>query len=116
MAELWVCHNHTCRHQGAKAVFAALRREIDRQQLDLAPPNLAPPDNPPPGSPPPDPQGPDPSRDRPLHTVQIAGCLGHCGSGPMVIAVPGDRWFYGAQPEDAAAILHSLTDSPPESP
>lgn len=83
MAEIWVCQNHTCRLQGSKAVLAEFRQQIDRIRQDSG-------------------------ADRPPHSVYAAGCLGHCGSGPMVVAAPGERWFYGVQPEGVPAVLEAL--------
>ncbi|MGA1263900.1 MAG: (2Fe-2S) ferredoxin domain-containing protein [Prochlorothrix sp.] len=83
MAEIWVCQHHTCRHQGSKAVLAMFRQEIDRLWQERG-------------------------GDRPPHGVYGAGCLGHCGSGPMVVAVPGERWFYRVQPETVEDVLREL--------
>ncbi|MEG3844550.1 (2Fe-2S) ferredoxin domain-containing protein [Microcoleus sp. herbarium14] len=36
--------------------------------------------------------------------VVASGCLGQCGSGPMVLVVPEEVWYCGVCPEEVAAI------------
>lgn len=37
-------------------------------------------------------------------TVQRSGCLGQCGSGPMVLVLPEEIWYAHVSPQDARAI------------
>ncbi len=42
----------------------------------------------------------------PTLTVQAGGCLGQCGSGPMVLILPEATWYCRIAPEDVPTILH----------
>lgn len=37
--------------------------------------------------------------------VVACGCLGHCGSGPMVLILPAEAWYDHLHPQDVAAII-----------
>lgn len=37
--------------------------------------------------------------------VKRSGCLGECGSGPMVLVTPGEIWYAHVQPQDISAIV-----------
>ena len=39
-----------------------------------------------------------------------SGCLGHCGSGPMVVILPEEIWYAQVDPQDAVTILETLED------
>lgn len=41
----------------------------------------------------------------PTLTIQATGCLGQCGSGPMVLIVPEATWYCGITPADVPTIL-----------
>lgn len=36
------------------------------------------------------------------------GCLGHCGSGPMVVVLPEEIWYSQVDPQDAVTIVEDL--------
>jgi (2Fe-2S) ferredoxin len=40
-------------------------------------------------------------------TVEGCGCLGHCGSGPMVLVLPEQIWYAAVQPTDVPTIVQS---------
>jgi (2Fe-2S) ferredoxin len=65
-----VCHNKTCRKQGAPEVLKAF------QAFNLS-------------------------------EVQVinCGCLGKCGSGPMVLVMPAEVWYGHVSPADVSSIL-----------
>ena len=37
--------------------------------------------------------------------VRRSGCLGQCGSGPMVLVEPEETWYSQVQPKDVSAIV-----------
>jgi len=37
--------------------------------------------------------------------VVACGCLGHCGSGPMVLILPAEAWYDHLRPQDVAGII-----------
>jgi (2Fe-2S) ferredoxin len=37
--------------------------------------------------------------------VADSGCLGQCGSGPMVRVLPDDIWYCRVRPDDVAEIV-----------
>jgi NADH:ubiquinone oxidoreductase subunit E len=79
---LWICHNHSCRHQGAAALWNACHQYRDT----LNPPSAI--------------------------ALQRAGCLGHCGSGPVAVGMPGERWYLHLQPDQIAAVFQDLEPAP----
>lgn len=38
-------------------------------------------------------------------TVKRSGCLGECGSGPMVLVTPEDTWYSNVRPKDVPTIV-----------
>jgi (2Fe-2S) ferredoxin len=38
--------------------------------------------------------------------VVACGCLGHCGSGPMVLILPAKTWYDHLHPQTVAAIVY----------
>ncbi len=36
------------------------------------------------------------------------GCLGHCGSGPMALVLPGESWYDHVQPGAVDEIIQRL--------
>ncbi|MGB3493993.1 MAG: (2Fe-2S) ferredoxin domain-containing protein [Elainellaceae cyanobacterium] len=40
--------------------------------------------------------------------VVATGCLGQCGSGPVVLVLPQESWYRGVSPKTAAKILAKL--------
>jgi (2Fe-2S) ferredoxin len=38
-------------------------------------------------------------------TLERSGCLGQCGSGPMVLVLPEEIWYAAVQPEDVPEII-----------
>ena len=46
--------------------------------------------------------------------VKGVGCMGLCAAGPLVSVDPGDHWYHGVKPQDAADILRSVDDGPVE--
>jgi (2Fe-2S) ferredoxin len=40
-------------------------------------------------------------------TVIESGCLGHCGSGPMVLLLPEQIWYAGVTPQGVPDILQA---------
>ncbi|MGD1808427.1 (2Fe-2S) ferredoxin domain-containing protein [Dapis sp. BLCC M126] len=43
--------------------------------------------------------------DTPNITVEKSGCLGKCGSGPMVLVLPEEVWYNHVQPTNISVIL-----------
>ena len=43
--------------------------------------------------------------DIPNITVEKSGCLGKCGSGPMVLVLPEEVWYSRVFPEQVSTIL-----------
>lgn len=45
-----------------------------------------------------------------LRNIEIigTGCLGHCGSGPMVVVLPEKIWYSQVDPQDAVTIVEDL--------
>lgn len=73
------CHNRTCRRDGAAAVYAALRGQIEAAGLAE------------------------------VVEVRAVGCLGMCGSGPMLLVIQkaaGEEiWYDRMRPEEAALLV-----------
>lgn len=40
--------------------------------------------------------------------IKGTGCLGHCGSGPMVVILPEEIWYNQVDPEDAVTIIQAV--------
>ncbi|MGB3404207.1 MAG: (2Fe-2S) ferredoxin domain-containing protein [Microcoleaceae cyanobacterium] len=40
--------------------------------------------------------------------ITATGCLGHCGSGPMVVILPEEIWYTQVDPQDAVTIVKTL--------
>lgn len=38
-------------------------------------------------------------------TVIASGCLGQCGSGPMVLVVPEETWYSGVQADEVPTVV-----------
>ncbi len=43
--------------------------------------------------------------------IQGTGCLGHCGSGPMVVILPEEIWYTQVVPEDAVTVIEDFENS-----
>ncbi|MEA5617475.1 (2Fe-2S) ferredoxin domain-containing protein [Cronbergia sp. UHCC 0137] len=41
-------------------------------------------------------------------TVTVSGCLGQCGSGPMVVFLPEMVWYSRVQPQDVPQLVEQL--------
>ncbi len=39
-------------------------------------------------------------------TVQPSGCLGLCGSGPIVLVMPDDLYYWRVSPAEVEVIIH----------
>ncbi len=52
--------------------------------------------------------------DMPNITVEKSGCLGKCGSGPMVLVLPEEVWYSYVQPQNISVIMeqHLLSRLP----
>ena len=50
-------------------------------------------------------------------TVKACGCMGLCGSGPMVVVLPDNVYYWQVTPQKAQAIIetHLLEDTPIQS-
>ncbi len=40
--------------------------------------------------------------------IKATGCLGHCGSGPMVVILPEEIWYNQVEPEDAVTVIEKI--------
>ncbi|WP_425214855.1 (2Fe-2S) ferredoxin domain-containing protein [Tumidithrix helvetica] len=47
-------------------------------------------------------------------TVSACGCLGLCGSGPIVVVLPDNIYYWHVQPKEVAQLVekHLLNDQP----
>lgn len=43
--------------------------------------------------------------------ITATGCLGHCGSGPMVVILPEEIWYTQVDPQDAITILQKIENT-----
>ncbi|MGD1714770.1 (2Fe-2S) ferredoxin domain-containing protein [Dapis sp. BLCC M172] len=43
--------------------------------------------------------------DIPNITVEKSGCLGKCGSGPMVLVLPEEIWYSHVEPQNVSVIM-----------
>ncbi|MGD1701080.1 (2Fe-2S) ferredoxin domain-containing protein [Dapis sp. BLCC M229] len=43
--------------------------------------------------------------DIPNITVEKSGCLGKCGSGPMVLVLPEEVWYSHVEPQNISAVM-----------
>ncbi|MGK7918515.1 MAG: ferredoxin [Trichodesmium sp.] len=52
--------------------------------------------------------------DMPNIQVEKSGCLGKCGSGPMVLILPEEIWYSHVKPQDISVIMeqHFLSELP----
>ncbi len=52
--------------------------------------------------------------DMPNITVEKSGCLGKCGSGPMLLVLPEEIWYSHVQPQNISVIMeqHLLSRLP----
>ncbi len=75
--QILVCQNRTCRKQGSAEVLAAFRESCKEGGTG----------------------------EMPVLRVEGSGCLGHCGSGPMVLVLPEGVWYYRFRVEEVPAVL-----------
>lgn len=49
-------------------------------------------------------------------TVQRSGCLGRCGSGPMVVVLPEEVWYGHVHPQEVPTVVkrHLIEQQPVE--
>ncbi|MGF1491146.1 MAG: (2Fe-2S) ferredoxin domain-containing protein [Microcoleaceae cyanobacterium] len=87
-----ICQNRTCRKQGAAKVLAVFERLLHQRQSS-----------------------------QPLskttcsetissedYSIQATGCLGKCGSGPMVVILPDETFWDHVSPESVASIIQQI--------
>ncbi|MGF1577107.1 MAG: (2Fe-2S) ferredoxin domain-containing protein [Cyanophyceae cyanobacterium] len=77
--QVLICQNHSCTRQGSRQVLAAFRAVVATH-----------------------------STDQPVEII-ASGCLGRCGSGPMVL-LPPDQWYRRVDIGMVEAILKTSAD------
>jgi len=85
--QILVCQNRTCRKQGSAEVLAAFRESCKETGTGDG------------GT------GDGGTGETPVLRVEGSGCLGHCGSGPMVLVLPEEVWYYRFRVEDVPVVL-----------
>ncbi|NJL99302.1 MAG: (2Fe-2S) ferredoxin domain-containing protein [Synechococcaceae cyanobacterium RM1_1_27] len=80
--QVLICQNHACIRQGSRQVLAAFRAIA---AVDLSSSSFE---------------------------IIASGCLGRCGSGPMVL-LPPEQWYRRVDPAMAESILRLSTDKTP---
>ena len=78
--KILVCQNRTCRKQGSAEVLAAFRESCQGT-------------------------GDGGTGETPVLRVEGSGCLGHCGSGPMVLVLPEEVWYSQVRVEEVPAVV-----------
>lgn len=77
--QILICHHRACFRQGSQRVMAAFQALLDRLEPQPDPPNLA-------------------------AELVASGCLGRCGSGPMVLVLPQQQLYRRVDPTQVSAI------------
>ena len=80
--QVLICQSHSCTRQGSRQVLAAFRAVA---ATDLTSSSFE---------------------------IIASGCLGRCGSGPMVL-LPPDQWYRRVDPTMVEAILRISADKTP---
>jgi (2Fe-2S) ferredoxin len=79
--KILVCQNRTCRKQGSAEVLAAFRESCKDGGTGDGGTGVS-----------------------PVLRVEGSGCLGHCGSGPMVLLLPEEVWYCRFRVEDVLGV------------